>query len=233
MKKVSPEEIENLCAFTRRHYVEYYDVQTELVDHLANGIEKQWEENPDLVFQEALEKEFRKFGIFGFTEVVEERQKAMEKKYLRLLFKETQPLLIRPLILLPFILSVGICYFLLGTDLGYDALHVAILAFCIFQMIYLFKLNFLLKKKRNKKKKIFLLEQKILSMGGFSTLFLLPFYWMNISSYLEISGNQVEKVFLSLVISSLFLLSYVCLNHLPNKKDKILRNVHPEMNYIE
>ena len=71
MKKVSPEEIEKFYAFTRRHYVEYYDVQTELVDHLANGIETQWEENPDLVFDEAIEKEFRKFGIFGFTEVVE------------------------------------------------------------------------------------------------------------------------------------------------------------------
>ncbi len=39
-KKVSPQEIQRLYRFTREHYVEYYDLQTELVDHLATGIEK-------------------------------------------------------------------------------------------------------------------------------------------------------------------------------------------------
>ena len=233
MKKVSPEEIEMIFAFTRGHYVEYYDVQTELVDHLANGIEMQWEANPDLVFEEALEKEFQRFGIFGFMEVVEERQKAMEKKYLRLLLKETQSLLKRPSILLPVIVLMGTFFFLLGSKLGFDVLHVAILSFCVLQMIYLFKPNYVLKRKRKRKEKIFLLEQKILSMGGFSTLFLLPFNWMIISSYLEISGNIVEKVLLSFLISTLWVLSYVCLYHLPKKKNEILRKVYPEMKYIE
>ena len=30
-----------LYAFTRKHFVEHFDLQTELVDHLANGIEQQ------------------------------------------------------------------------------------------------------------------------------------------------------------------------------------------------
>jgi hypothetical protein len=46
--KLSSTQIEKLYAFTRQHYVEYYDLQTELVDHLANAIEAQWEENPGL-----------------------------------------------------------------------------------------------------------------------------------------------------------------------------------------
>jgi hypothetical protein len=34
---------------------------------------KQWQENPKLSFNEALNKEF-KFGVFGFMDVVEKRQ---------------------------------------------------------------------------------------------------------------------------------------------------------------
>ena len=51
MKKVSASQIEKLYRFTRQHYVEYYDVQSELVDHLANGIEEQWKEDPEIPFQ--------------------------------------------------------------------------------------------------------------------------------------------------------------------------------------
>ena len=61
--KLSPEQIERLYQFTRQHYVEYYDLQTELVDHLANAIEEQWTANPKLSFEQALQVEFKKFGI--------------------------------------------------------------------------------------------------------------------------------------------------------------------------
>ena len=39
--KLTPQQIEQLYQFTRQHYVEWYDLQTELVDHLANSIETQ------------------------------------------------------------------------------------------------------------------------------------------------------------------------------------------------
>ena len=77
--KLSAEQIERLYQFTRQHYVEYYDLQTELVDHLANAIEEQWQKNPKLSFEEALQIEFKKFGVFGFMEVVEKRQVALNK----------------------------------------------------------------------------------------------------------------------------------------------------------
>jgi hypothetical protein len=50
------------------------------VDHLANAIETQWQENPKLSFNEALNKEFKKFGVFGFMDVVEKRQTVLSKK---------------------------------------------------------------------------------------------------------------------------------------------------------
>ena len=45
MQKVNSNQIDRLYRFTREHFVEYYDVQTELVDHLASAIEKQWRES--------------------------------------------------------------------------------------------------------------------------------------------------------------------------------------------
>ena len=36
LKKLTSEQIDQLYLFTRQHFVEYYDLQTELVDHLAH-----------------------------------------------------------------------------------------------------------------------------------------------------------------------------------------------------
>jgi hypothetical protein len=79
--KLTQEQIDQLYIFTRQHYVEYFDVQSELVDHLANAIETEWQENPKLSFDEALNKEFKKFGVFGFEDVVEQKQKQLTRKY--------------------------------------------------------------------------------------------------------------------------------------------------------
>jgi len=42
IQKLTGKQVEELYAFTQKHYVPYYDLQTELVDHLSNGIEEQW-----------------------------------------------------------------------------------------------------------------------------------------------------------------------------------------------
>ena len=82
--KLTKDHIENLYQFTQKHYVEWYDLQTELVDHLANSIEEQWKQNPKLSFEDALQLEFKKFGVCGFMDVVEERKIALHKKYKKL-----------------------------------------------------------------------------------------------------------------------------------------------------
>jgi len=58
--ELTQDQIQQLYKFTRSHYVEHYDLQTELVDHLAHGIEQLQNENPSLSFQEALNQEFKK-----------------------------------------------------------------------------------------------------------------------------------------------------------------------------
>ena len=69
------EQIEKLYQFTRAHYVEWYDLQTELVDHLAGDIEHILAKDPELSFEEALHSSFKKFGVFGFSDIVEKKNK--------------------------------------------------------------------------------------------------------------------------------------------------------------
>lgn len=37
--QLTKEQIQSLFTFTKQHFVEWYDLQCELVDHLANDIE--------------------------------------------------------------------------------------------------------------------------------------------------------------------------------------------------
>ena len=110
MKQLTNHQISQLFDFTKKHYVEYYDVQIELVDHLAAGIEKIWEENPDLSFDEALNTEFKKFGIFGFTDLVEKKKSALINHYAKLIWKEILAFFSFPKIVFSAILFVLLFY---------------------------------------------------------------------------------------------------------------------------
>ncbi len=62
MMKLTKLEIDHLYQFTRQHYVLHYDLQTELVDHMANAIETIWETQPDLSFEKAREQRTVRFA---------------------------------------------------------------------------------------------------------------------------------------------------------------------------
>jgi len=87
MKELNELHINRLYQFTREHFVEFYDVQTELVDHLANDIEQQWLEDKSLEFEQALKIAFKRFGIFGFNDVVQKKHKAIKFMYWKELWK--------------------------------------------------------------------------------------------------------------------------------------------------
>lgn len=86
-RTITTEETEELFVFCRRHYVYHFDLQIELVDHLASAIEEQWEKQPGLEFAAALNNSFGKFGITGFSKIKQLKQKELARKYNRLLWK--------------------------------------------------------------------------------------------------------------------------------------------------
>ena len=66
-RKLAPEQIDNLFELCEFHNVHYYDVQIELVDHIASAIEVLWEANPELSFEEAVFQVGEQFGIEPFS----------------------------------------------------------------------------------------------------------------------------------------------------------------------
>jgi hypothetical protein len=70
---LSNQQIEQLFAFTEKKLVRHYDVQCELVDHLATKIEEEMKADTTLSFDLALEKVYAGFGIFGFAIIVKEK----------------------------------------------------------------------------------------------------------------------------------------------------------------
>lgn len=77
---ITDEQYESLFAFCRRHYVQYYDVQVELADHLSAAIEERMINNPKLSFEQALDAVYAGFGIKGFADIVAAKEKLAEKK---------------------------------------------------------------------------------------------------------------------------------------------------------
>jgi len=110
--KLTKDQIQHLYTFTQKHYVDWYDVQTELVDHLANGIEEHLEQNPNATFESALNSEFKKFGIMGFSEVIEEKTKALNKHYRTLVWTYVKNFFKLPKILITLVL-IWLIYFTL------------------------------------------------------------------------------------------------------------------------
>lgn len=82
--RLTSEEIEKLYDFCYEHDVDEFEIQSELVDHLASDIEHQWLNEPDRSFDKSLQKAFASFGEKGFSEVVKKRKQAFRRQYQRL-----------------------------------------------------------------------------------------------------------------------------------------------------
>lgn len=233
MKTISSSQIEHLYQFTRQHYVEYYDVQTELVDHLASAIETHWQEKPDQDFEKLLQKEFKKFGVFGFMEVVEKRQRVMQKKYLKLILKEILKYLKLPKIIF-FVFTLWIVFTVIiqlkyGTIILFFSFIAAIAFLLTITRLRLFKLK---KAVKNGNKKLYLLEETLLNSGQFFGLVFIPVHLFTISGYLnnpENFGNLFHLSFAFIFTIALFVF-HIMLNVLPSKKESILKKAYPEMN---
>lgn len=96
---VTEEQIAQLEAFCNKHYVRYYDVRMELIDHLANAIEERRSENPGLSFEAALEEVYSEFGKTGFRSIIVAKEAAMAQEHKRYYHKQFRSFFSLPKIL--------------------------------------------------------------------------------------------------------------------------------------
>ena len=223
MSKLTEDQIQELYKFTRAHFVYHFDLQTELVDHLANGIESLQAKNPHLSFQEALDKEFKKFGVFGFQDVIADRSKALSKKYWKIILRFYKEFFSLPKILLTLLLCVLLFIVLKETALGYQqyAITGVFLLFLIPATIKLVQYHRILKKKDRK----WMLEEMLLANIGMINFIQIPIQLMNIR--FEIENNYIILL-LSIASITLLLLFYVMVFVIPPKAEELLEETYPE-----
>ena len=218
--KLTKTDIKELYKFTRQHFVYYYDVQTELVDHLANDIEEIWTEKPNLSFQEARDMSFKKFGIFGFMNVIEAKQKQMNKRYINILWRFTKEWFTLPKL----IITTGIFsffYFFLQFQFSEYILLGSFVLLIIIDLIRVLKTKKQNNKKKQEKEKIFLLESMIdTTRNGFTGIvFLNTFNVINLFKK-NVSSIEIHWLLLtSLLLTFYVILLYVATYVIPKKAE--------------
>jgi len=86
-RKLNPDQIQEMFTFCYKKNVKEYEIQAELVDHLASSIETLQEEQSNICFQDALNHAYAKFGSIGFNELVKSKKRAFRHQYDRLFLK--------------------------------------------------------------------------------------------------------------------------------------------------
>lgn len=233
--KLTAAQIDHLFIFTRQHYVEWYDLQSELVDHLANAIESRWKENPKQSFDEALNLEFRKFGVFGFMDVVEKRQKILNRKYNLLVWKHFKEFFKLPKIILT-IAAVYIVFYILEQFQDKREIF-RILLYGI--IIVLCSILFIRKKNRENRRqqtdKRWLFEEIINNYGNLAMFMMFPIQFMNLyyNSSSALFQNQFLVLCASVVIVAYSVTAYIVLMYIPSKAREYLRQTYPEYKFYE
>ncbi|MFK7812726.1 MAG: hypothetical protein AB8B59_09545 [Maribacter sp.] len=233
--KLSKDQIQELYKFTRKRLVEHYDLQTELVDHLANGIEEQWVSNTKISFKEALQNEFQKFGHFGFRGIIKKRKKTMSKRYRGHILRFYKEYFRFPKLLLVLGLSTIVYLVLQFIHPSYKLFGITII-FCVVGFYFGWK-NY--KNRKTYKNKIvenqrrWMLEEKIYYLGDGIQVALYPMYFFNGFTGVEYSLNNIYLEFgISLVTVCCLILSYVMVFVIPQKAEELLEETYPEYKMV-
>lgn len=230
---MTQEQINQLYSFTRAHFVEHYDVQTELVDHLANGIERLLKEDSSLSFNEALQTEFKKFGVCGFQDIVQEKRKAMAKRYRGMVWRFFIQWFQWPKLVLTLAIFGGIA--LTMTALNQSQFK-PMLFFGLLLAFTLLPLGYLIVNRKNRELdqvrggKKWMLSELTYNLGDMlqvpNLLFNLGALGYNTELF-SIHANHFNLVFAALITLA-GILNYVLLVVIPSKAETLLSDTYPE-----
>ena len=228
--KLTTQQIDQLYLFTRQHYVEYYDLQSELVDHLANAIEAQIELSPKLTFDEALNIEFKKFGVFGFMDVLEKRRAVLNKKYYKIVWQYFKDFFGVPKIVLTTAITLAL-FIVLKFSVYREYIFMGTYLLLFITMFYeLYKNHKTTKNRKQSGEKLWLFEEVIHNYGSISAIITFPFNTMiHIFNHPEeylINDYVIMGLSFFLVSFSLFL--FIIFKIIPSKATQYLEATYPE-----
>ena len=228
--QLTTSQIDQLFTFTRQHSVEWYDLQSELVDHLANSIEAQWQQFPKRTFEEALNIEFKKFGVFGFMDVVEKRQAVLGKKYNSIVWKHFKDFFSVPKIILTVAMTLAM-FLILKISAVKEYIFLGFYLLMIIAMFYeIYKSYQTRKNKKQSGEKRWLFEEIISQYGNFAGIIIFPFNMMAriFNDHERMLSNDYWLIGLCFFLVSFSLFLFIIFKIIPSKAESYLLATYPE-----
>lgn len=169
--------------------VPWYDLQIEIVDHLATNIEEEIAADSKLTFDLALEKVYNGFGIFGFAKIVQERQIHLAKMAKKRWWNEFLNLFMWPnAVLLVLIISLITT---VAHSVDYSILHELFLGIFVFMTTAYY--IYILKDSR--------LLNRLLVLQFGSSNFLIQYVFDFILAGVVLNFNQLSPIAFTIYLS--------------------------------
>lgn len=223
MKKVNQQQIEKIDAFLIKKEIVYTDLRQEFIDHICSGIEEQWEKDPNLSFDKAFHTEYKNFGIFGFSDILEKREVDLKRYYWKQIGLHILGWFKIPQIFFTILLGYGIFEILLTQyNLLFIQISVGIIGItAIFQSI---RLKIIQRRKLKQNQPVLLIDNVITEATATSFVVYLPvlqnFFFAEQKDFNVLAGSIG-----ALLLTLLFLMIYLVLYDFPkNKKLYFKRN---------
>ena len=236
-KSLSESQINSLYRFTRAHFVYHYDLQTELVDHMANAIEELQVKQPELTFDDATKIVFKSFGVFGFQDIVEERTQQITKRYWRLIWSLFKTHFSWPLLLRTLSFSILVFVFLKVFSNWMEQLLIGgfIIAFVV-MFARQMQIKKRIRKTQKESGKKWMFEDVISQLGGAMAFSCVPFQLGLRSSWewllAETSNTSLKLGIISFIIVSVSIALYLILFSVPKQLKSHLKIIYPEYSLV-
>ena len=195
---------------------------------MANAIERQWQENLKLTFDQALNSEFKKFGIFGFQDVIEKKQKAMTKIYNRFIWQNFKDFFTISNTIVTF--SIGMLLFWLFSlpFINHNILVIFIVPQIIIMIYQSIQHRKSIKTRQKSNSKKWFLEEMIRNVGSSMGLFFLAWQFILKINNLD---NLYIRIVASIAIVVSFVFFYIIVFTIPSKSQEFLNLSYPEYKF--
>ncbi len=221
--QLTQKQTDELFAFCEECKVKYYDVQIELVDHLASSIEEQWMRHPNRNFNDAMGISLKDFN-HGFKHICKEKERALHKKYQIIHWNYIRksfswPKTIRTI---AFVILLFTAFRLLQNNLLVIVPMTALfLAAIVYYYVYYFPKNIRIKTESQKK---FLLI-KYIRLHHFTILAIafLPIHLFNLTKF-QVPNNIWIELTTAFLIVVFLIGAYSHLFYLPKKMNQHFLN---------
>lgn len=218
--KLTEEQVTKLFVFCRKSEIYAYDLQIEIVDHLASSIEEQWQKNPELSFGWALKNATQKFGNNGLKQLGRKVKRQLHRNFNLFLWNYFLQYFKWPKLIITSVLFLSILTLLRITPNNHWVIMVIAVSLSVFSIYYHF---FVFPKKLDiippLQKQFEILDYLKNINAKMGSVVQLPFLVLMFSNNLILQHSNLiwKEVIITLVFSLLIVLLYGYFFFLPKK----------------